>query len=195
MPVQKDWERVSRGCNTSKHKVMPTDLHTTSIFIFIVYRKPTPSSRFSTPSVSASDTHSSMALFHMMTYPDKMKDSMLTMCVFPRSVPTYSHLLWKGRWQNVILQSKETRRKTGWASAKQRFVPSLGQTHNHTSLSVRIVIYSCCCLCWCAYMCSSCCPCEMGAAQNTSHLKYYKIRNVLKSLLTQRKSRRGCNVR
>lgn len=59
----------------------------------IVYRKPTPSSRFSTASVSASDTHSSMALFHMMTYPDKTKDSMLTMCVFPRSVPTYSHLL------------------------------------------------------------------------------------------------------
>lgn len=130
MQVQRDWDRVSRGCNTSKYKVMPTGLHTASIFIFIVYRK--PSSRFSTASVSASDTHSSMALFHMMTYPDKMKDSMLTMCVFPRSVPTYSHLLWKGRWQNVILQSEERRRKTGWASAKQRFVPSLDQTHNHT---------------------------------------------------------------
>lgn len=55
-------------------------------------------------------TYSSMALFHMMTYPDKMKDSMLTMCVFPRSVPTYSHLLWKGRWQKVILQNKRKRK-------------------------------------------------------------------------------------
>lgn len=53
------------------------------------------------------NTHSSMALFHMMTYPDKIKDSMLTMCVFPRSVPTYSHLLWKGRWQNVILDKQK----------------------------------------------------------------------------------------
>lgn len=57
-----------------------------------------------------STTYSSMALFHMITYPDKMKDSMLTMCVFPRSVPTYSHLLWKGRWQNVILENKRKRK-------------------------------------------------------------------------------------
>lgn len=94
--VQKGWERVSRGCNTSKYKVMPTGLHTSSSFIV------KPHHRHDLASVS--DTHSSMALFHMMTYPDKMKDSMLTMCVFPRSVPTYSHLLWKGRWQKVILQ-------------------------------------------------------------------------------------------
>lgn len=33
MQVQKDWERVSRGCNTSKYKVMPTGLHTSSSFI------------------------------------------------------------------------------------------------------------------------------------------------------------------
>lgn len=56
-------------------------------------------------------TYSSMALFHMMTYPDKTKDSMLTMCVFPRSVPTYSHLLWKGRWQNVILGKRKQKEK------------------------------------------------------------------------------------
>ena len=30
----------------------------------------------------------------------------MTMWIFPRSVPMYNHLLWKGRWQKVILQRK-----------------------------------------------------------------------------------------
>lgn len=42
-------------------------------------------------------THSLMALFHMMVYPERVKDSTFTMWMFPRSVPMYNHLLWKGR--------------------------------------------------------------------------------------------------
>lgn len=63
------------------------------------------------PAFGACKTYSSMALFHIMTYPDNTKDSMLTMCVFPRSVPTYSHLLMKGRWQNVILEKRKQKRR------------------------------------------------------------------------------------
>lgn len=33
-------------------------------------------------------TYSSIALFHMITYPERMKDSIFTICVFPLSVPT-----------------------------------------------------------------------------------------------------------
>lgn len=33
------------------------------------------------------------------------------MWMFPLSVPTYSHLLWKGRWQNVILKKNTTRKR------------------------------------------------------------------------------------
>ena len=33
----------------------------------------------------------------------------MTMWMFPRSVPMYNHLLWKGRWQKVIL--KKTKKK------------------------------------------------------------------------------------
>ena len=38
-------------------------------------------------------THRSIALFQLITYPDKEKVSMLTTCTLPRSVPTYNHLL------------------------------------------------------------------------------------------------------
>lgn len=55
-------------------------------------------------------TYSSMALFHMMVYPERVKDSTFTMWMFPRSEPMYSHLLWKGRWQNVILQKRNVER-------------------------------------------------------------------------------------
>ena len=52
-------------------------------------------------------THSSMALFQLMTYPERMKDSILTTCTFPCTVPIYSHLLWNGRWQYVIRDLKK----------------------------------------------------------------------------------------
>ncbi|KAG7267483.1 hypothetical protein CRUP_023137 [Coryphaenoides rupestris] len=79
-----------------------------------------------------------MALFHMMTYPDRTKDSMLTMCVLPRSVPTYNHLLWKGsdklnelRRQKEKLEEKimdqykfydpsPTRRRANWITLKMK---------------------------------------------------------------------------
>ena len=47
-----------------------------------------------------------MALFQLMTYPESTKDSMLTICTFPLSVPMYNHLLWKGRSHCVILKDK-----------------------------------------------------------------------------------------
>ena len=42
-----------------------------------------------------------------------VNDSTLTTCTLPRSVPTYSHLLWNGKWKQVILQFKtqQTRQK------------------------------------------------------------------------------------
>ena len=47
-----------------------------------------------------------MALFQLMTYPESTKDSMLTICTFPLSVPMYNHLLWNGRSHCVILKDK-----------------------------------------------------------------------------------------
>lgn len=52
-------------------------------------------------------TYSSMALFQLITYPEMANDSRLTTWTFPRSVPMYSHLLWNGKWQNVILQQQK----------------------------------------------------------------------------------------
>lgn len=85
-------------------------------------------------------THSLMALFHMMVYPERVKDSTFTMWMFPRSVPMYNHLLWKGRWQNVILkkikgEGDKRDKKEGnpyWtdASPKKHFSISQIQTHN-----------------------------------------------------------------
>ena len=51
-------------------------------------------------------TYNSMALFQLMTYPESTKDSMLTICTFPLSVPMYNHLLWNGRSHCVILKDK-----------------------------------------------------------------------------------------
>lgn len=48
-------------------------------------------------------TYTSIALFQLITYPDKTNVSMCSMWIFPRSVPTYNHLLWSGRWMQVIL--------------------------------------------------------------------------------------------
>lgn len=48
-------------------------------------------------------TYTSIALFQLITYPDRTNVSMCSMWIFPRSVPTYSHLLWSGRWMQVIL--------------------------------------------------------------------------------------------
>ena len=42
-------------------------------------------------------THSSMALFHMMAYPDSVNVSMFMTCTLPWSVPMYIHLAWNGR--------------------------------------------------------------------------------------------------
>lgn len=113
----------------------------------------------STPVFGAWATYSSMALFHMMTYPDKMKDSMLTMCVFPRSVPTYSHLLWKGRWQNVILENKKQKEERDWVlvyEQSQRIVlavhvsgstiysRTLYSTYTHWSMPVAVHLWILC---------------------------------------------------
>lgn len=48
-------------------------------------------------------TYTSIALFQLITYPDKTNVSICSMWIFPRSVPTYNHLLWSGRWMQVIL--------------------------------------------------------------------------------------------
>lgn len=48
-------------------------------------------------------TYTSIALFQLITYPDRTNVSMCSMWIFPRSVPTYNHLLWSGRWMQVIL--------------------------------------------------------------------------------------------
>lgn len=48
-------------------------------------------------------THTSIALFQLITYPERTNVSIWSTWMFPRSVPTYSHLLCNGRWMHVIL--------------------------------------------------------------------------------------------
>lgn len=50
-------------------------------------------------------THTSMALFQLITYPLRAKVSMLTTCTLPRSVPTWIHFDASGRCRHVILET------------------------------------------------------------------------------------------
>ena len=49
-------------------------------------------------------TYISITLFQFIVYPDNWKLSIFTTWIFPRSVPTYSHLDENGRCIQVNLQ-------------------------------------------------------------------------------------------
>jgi len=49
-------------------------------------------------------TYISITLFQFIVYPDNWKLSIFTTWIFPRSVPTYSHLDENGRCMQVNLQ-------------------------------------------------------------------------------------------
>lgn len=48
-------------------------------------------------------TYTSIALFQLITYPERTNVSIWSIWIFPRSVPTYNHLLCSGKWMHVIL--------------------------------------------------------------------------------------------
>ena len=82
------------------------------------------------------DTYNSMALFQLIIYPERVNSSILMMWTFPFFEPMYSHLLWNGRWQHVILKQKDHR-----VTTVTRQLPWLSDSyHGYQTVTMVIIV-------------------------------------------------------